>query len=129
MPARVVIALDTELDLLVLGAFPELAVLTVDTIDSALASTAHKFFRLHIPFAGGLRQLFVLVGNEYRARPAIQAAICVVSESHCIDSVRLICCRVIPPGSHSSTRETNNHPAVHNITPEESIEKQILGAI
>ena len=63
--ARVVITLDTELDLLVPGALLELAVLTVNTIHTALASSAHKFFRLHIPFAGGLRQLLGLIGNQY----------------------------------------------------------------
>ncbi len=63
--ARVLITLDTEFDLLFLGTFLELAVLTVDTFHTALASSAHKFFRLHIPFAGGLRQLFGLIGNQY----------------------------------------------------------------
>jgi hypothetical protein len=58
--ARVLITLDTELDLLIPGALRELAVLTVDALHTALAPSAHKFFRLHIPFAGGLRQLFGL---------------------------------------------------------------------
>jgi hypothetical protein len=82
--ARVIIALDTELDLLIPGALLELAVLTIDTLHTALASSAHKFFRIHIPFAGGLRQLFGLIGNQHRTSHAVQAAICVVSESHAL---------------------------------------------
>jgi hypothetical protein len=80
--AWILIALDTELDLLVVSACFELAVLTVDTFHTALTSTAHKLFRLHIPFAGCLRQLLGFIGNQHRTCPAIQAAICVVSESH-----------------------------------------------
>jgi hypothetical protein len=90
LQARVLSTLDTGLDLLVLGACLESAAPAVDAFDTALASSAHKFFGLHIPFAGGLRQLTGLIGNEYGTRPAVQAAICVISESHCFDSVSRI---------------------------------------